>query len=326
MTDPHSVTRRGFLGSLSAGGIMAGPTLLHFAQVTDSEPQVASSYRLIDTHVYLFQWPFRLIHSAETAELVRSLKNAGVTCAWAGSLESLLHRDIASVNARLHEECRKYGDGFLVPCGTINPMLPDWTEDFRQCVENYKMRVLRLFPGYHGYTLDIPEVGRLLALAHKCEIGIQITIEMEDVRAQNPLLPVKPVEVTPLGRWLEDFPALRLMLLNCHRAVPPQQLAKLVTIGWVYVDLGMLEGIAGLERLTSVIPIERICFGSFAPVFYFESALLKLAESHLPGGSLDAICYQNAETFSHRQPPYPRKGGFPMPYQRTCAVWLASSG
>jgi len=47
MTDPHSVTRRGFLGSLSAGGIMAGPTLLHFAQVTDSEPQVASSYRLI---------------------------------------------------------------------------------------------------------------------------------------------------------------------------------------------------------------------------------------------------------------------------------------
>ncbi len=297
MTDPHLVTRRGFLGSLSAGGILAGQPLLHLAHFTDKEQQIGPPYPLIDSHVYVFQWPFRRIPNAKPKELVDSLKKSGVTCAWAGSLEALLHRDIASVNARLYDECRKYGDGFLVPCGTVNPTLPDWTEDFRRCVENHKMRVVRLFPGYHGYTLDMPEVGRLLALAGEAGIGVQIVVEMEDARAQHPLFPVKPVDVTPLSRWLDDFLALRLMLLNCHRAVPAQQLAKLVATGRVYVDLGMLEGMAGLERLTSVIPIERICFGSYAPVFYFASALLKLAESRLSGANLDAICYHNAEEF-----------------------------
>jgi hypothetical protein len=36
-------------------------------------------------------------------------------------------------------------------------------------------------------------------------------------------------------------------------------------------------------------------FGSHAPLFYFESAELKLRESALSGAQLAAIRYQNAE-------------------------------
>jgi len=297
MTDFQMVTRRSFLGCVSASYLFATQGLNSLAASGLSGSYAGDSYQLIDTHVYLFHWPFRRVPNDEPAQLVDHLKKHGVTAAWAGSLEALFHRDIASVNGRLWEECRKVGHGFLVPCGTINPALPDWTEDFRRCVDEFQMPILRLFPGYHGYSLDVPEVGRLFDLATERRVKLQVVIEMEDIRAQNPLLTVKPVDVSPLFHWLKEFPSLQVMLLNCHRAVPSQQLEKLVGAGPVYVDLGMLEGMAGLERLASVIPDMRICFGSFSPVFYFHSAMLKLLESRLDDPTVEAICFRSAQEF-----------------------------
>jgi len=297
MRDFQMVTRRRFLGSISAGYILATQGLESLATSTVSGWRAGPSYQLIDTHVYLFHWPFRRVPNDEPAQLVDRLKRHGVTAAWAGSLEALLHKDVASVNGRLWDECRKVGHGFLVPCGTVNPTLPDWTEEFRRCVDDLQMPILRLYPGYHGYGLDLPEVGRLFSLAAERCIGIQIVIEMEDIRTQNPLLAVKPVDISPLSHWLNQFSGLRVMLLNCHRTVPSQPLEKLIATGRVYADLGMLEGMASLERLVTAIPNVRICFGSFSPVFYFESAAFKLLESQLDDRITESICFQHAQEF-----------------------------
>ena len=39
----------------------------------------------------------------------------------------------------------------------------------------------------------------------------------------------------------------------------------------------------GIATLSENVPVDRIVFGSYFPVFNFESALLKLQESPLPG-------------------------------------------
>ena len=51
----------------------------------------------------------------------------------------------------------------------------------------------------------------------------------------------------------------------------------------------------GIANLLAQVPLNRVLFGTHAPLFYFESSLLKLQESPLSSEQLRAIRRGNAE-------------------------------
>ena len=78
---------------------------------------------------------------------MRRLRRLGVTEAWAGSLDALLHRDLGGVNARLVADCAaRTAPDCLRPFGAVNPLLPDWREELRRCHEEHRMPGIRLHP------------------------------------------------------------------------------------------------------------------------------------------------------------------------------------
>lgn len=235
---------------------------------------------MIDTNVYLSRWPFRRLRGDKAGDLVRILRRGGVTQAWAGSFDGVLHEDLAGVNARLADACRRHGAGLLVPFGSVNPKLPDWEEDLRRCAEEHRMPGVRLHPGYHGYGLDDPDFARLLRLATERKLIVQVALKMEDDRTQHPLLRVKTVDATPLLKLLPETPGARVVLLNALRDLQGDPLKKLLDAG-AFVEISMLEGIAGLGALVERAGTDRLLFGSYAPFFILESAFLKLQESGL---------------------------------------------
>jgi predicted TIM-barrel fold metal-dependent hydrolase len=252
---------------------------------------------MIDVNVWLSRWPFRRLPDDEPAALVRRLRRLGVTEAWAGSLDAPLHHDLAAVNERLVAICRAHGAGLLRPFGAVNPLLPYWREDLRRCHEMHRMPGIRLHPNYHGYSLDNPAFADLLGEAARLELVIQIALKMEDERGLNPLLKELPTtDPAPLPGLLARIGPSRppVVLLNALGNLRGEPLQKLLATGGIWVDIAMLEGAAGLERLVAQIGPDQLLFGSHAPLFYAEAAHLKLKESMLTPEQAEAIRQGNA--------------------------------
>jgi predicted TIM-barrel fold metal-dependent hydrolase len=291
--------RREFLRTtvLTAATAVAGRAAAPVAPAA-AEVEVA----LIDTNVHLFTWPFRRLKYDRTAALAAKLRRHGVTQAWAGSFEGLLGKDLAGVNERLAEECRREGGGFFVPIGSVNPMWPDWAEDLRRCHEGHRMRAIRLHPGYQGYSLDHPEFARLLEQATARGLLVQIALELEDPRVHHPSFRFTPTPATPLVSLLKKIPAARVQLLGSWQWMRIAQSRALQELPNVLHDVANLEAVGAVGRviegthwsLVGQVPVERILFGSHAPYFPVEAALFRMFESPLTRPQMVAIMATNA--------------------------------
>jgi predicted TIM-barrel fold metal-dependent hydrolase len=306
MPDAHRILdRRSFVkASLIPAAFPLAAALGHApAKGAEPAPQTASSGpEIIDCNVHLFQWPFRTLKYARTEALLAKLRKHRITQAWAGSFEAVLHEQFDLVNRRLAEECREHGGGTLVPIGSVNPARPDWAEDLRRCHEQYGMRGVRLYPAYHGYTLDHPEFVKLLDEAAKRGLLVQIALRLEDERVHHTAIDVGSVNAAPLPDALKKAPGAKVQLINSAGPLLAGTVAALVQDTQVTFDIAATEGNGGVGRLIEgknpsyrgAIPVERLVFGTHAPFFPCESALLKLFESPLTLEQLERLMCANA--------------------------------
>jgi predicted TIM-barrel fold metal-dependent hydrolase len=242
----------------------------------------------IDVNANLFRWPFRRTTCDELPALLAAMRRHGVAQAWVASLEGVFHKDIGGVNLRLAEACR--GRPELVPFGSVNPMLPDWQEDLRRCQEDYRMPGLRLHPNYHGYKLNDPAFAQLLALAERRGLIVELVVRMDDVRVQHPLMQVADVDLAPLADALAAVPRLRLVVLNASGLKGP-----LLKRPGLSIDIATKEGVGGVSDLVKSVGLERVLFGSHAPLFSLDSAVLKIREADLTAEQKQAVESGNAQ-------------------------------
>ncbi|MEO1997937.1 MAG: amidohydrolase family protein [Planctomycetaceae bacterium] len=250
---------------------------------------------IVDVNVNLSRWPFRRLPFDKTPELVRKLRQNGVTQAWAGSFDAVLHNDMAAVNARLVAECRRHDSKLLLPVGSINPTLPDWREDLRRCHQVHGMHAIRLHPNYHGYTLGSDACHELCALASKQRLIVQLVLRIEDERSHHPLLQVPTVDTAPLEELVVKHKDLRLIVMNNYGTVRGAALGKLVKSGHVFFEISHSEQVGALEKFVKQVPYERVLWGSHFPFFNLEATTLKFRESRLGDFITKAIQHTNAQ-------------------------------
>ncbi len=254
---------------------------------------------LIDVNVSLGHWPYRRLPLDEPAALAARLVALGFDEAWAGSFEGLLHRDLASVNARLAAACRPLDGLRLRAFGSVNPLLPDWAEDLRRCAIEHRMPGIRLHPNHHGYNLTHPSFAPLLHLAAEFGLIVQLVVSTEDTRTQHPLTRVADVDLRPLPDLLRQEPESRVLLLNHRPQALPPEMAGLPNL---FFDIARTEGTDGVARLVSLAGPERVLFGSHAPFLIPEAALIRVEEgllAGLPEEAADSLLFTNARRLLH---------------------------
>ena len=300
-----AIDRRSFVKASLIPAALPIVAALSRASAEGAEPApaaVPAGPDIIDSNVHLFEWPFRKLKYARTDTLAAKLRKHRITQAWAGSFEAVLHKQLDAVNRRLAEECRAHSDGLFVPIGSVNPAWPDWEVDLGRCHEQYRMPGLRLYPAYHGYALDHLEFVRLLSLAAKRGMLVQIAMRMEDERVHHPAINVPLVNASPLPDVLKKAPLAKVQLINSAGPLLANNVSALVRETQITFDIAATEGNGGVGRLIEgtnpsyrgAIPVERLVFGSHAPFFPCESALLKLFESPLSLEQLEKLMHANA--------------------------------
>lgn len=247
--------------------------------------------RITDTNVSLFHWPYRRLPLDEPERLVKKLRELGITQAWAGSFEGLLHRDISAVNHRLVEVCGKFPE--LKAVGEINPTLPGWEQELERCAQRYRMHAVRIHPNYHGYQLADERFRRLLQIVASRGLLLQCAIAMEDTRTQHESLQVPDVDWQPLLKILGTVPKARIQILNARLRGP--QLEAMEKCPGVFYDTARIESTDGVATMLSSVARGRVLFGSHAPFLILEAALIRVGESQLPDPDLQQIMHQNAE-------------------------------
>ncbi|MCA9173535.1 MAG: amidohydrolase family protein [Planctomycetales bacterium] len=296
MTGKQTMDRRELLGSacLGAGALWMG-TRAAQADPQDRSSESAAQPPLIDTHVSLFQWPFRRLPLDEPAKLVARLRQLGVQQAWASSFAGLLHRDLAAANLQLTEACQQFPE--LVAIGVVNPALPGWLADVRLCDETLKMPGVRLFPSFHGYALSDERVERLLDEAAQRGLLVQVAVQLEDPRTQPSLVRTTAVDLGPLPELLKRRPHLRVQLLGAALREIDNQLAKTPNACF---DTSRMDGTDAVARLVQRVGAERALLGSHAPFLIPDSAVIRVRESTLGATGLGAdavlaVCHGNAK-------------------------------
>ena len=292
----RSLDRRHFLKT----SLVAGAALSLAQRALGAAASAAPG--IVDTHVHLFEWPFRKLKYARTDALVAKLKRHRVVEAWAGSFEAVLHKDMAGVNERLAAECRERGQGMLVPFGSVNLAWPDWEEDVRRCHEVFKMRGVRLHPGYQSFDLTHPDLPRLLQVVGERGLLLQIVFQLEDPRVHHPLTKITAADARPLVAALKAAPAAKVQLLHFTGNLQGTDLGPLMRETSAHIDISRWESNGIVGKMIGVapgggaarVPLDRVLFGSHAPYFPLETAILKLIESPLTAEQIAAIMHGNA--------------------------------
>ena len=161
---------------------------------------------------------------------------------------------------------------------------------------------LRLFPGYQPYDLSHPGLSRLIALTRERGLVLQIVFGMEDTRVHHPIITVAPVVITPLVEALKQESKARVQVLHYSGNPQGSDLRALMTQTSATIDISRWEGNGAVGRMIGAapgskdvrVPVDRVLFGSHAPYFPLETALLKLVESPLEAAQIRAIMQDNA--------------------------------
>ncbi len=293
-------SRRELMGRIVASAAVASSVSSYAVQqasVSEGDERTVDlplnrSWETIDTNAHLFHWPFRRVPYDSVQEFVAKLSLLDIRQAWVGSYEGILHRDVAGVNERLAATCSENGKGKLQAIGTINLALPDWENDVRLCDEVHHMIGVRIYPNYHDYSLASSEFARLLAMAGDRKLLVQVSVSLEDRRTQHPRLQVEDVNLAPLREVVAQFPRTKIQLLN-HK-LSAATIADYSNQPQIFFDVARIEGTGSIAAIVRKIGASKILFGTHAPLFIPESALIKVYESDLDDNSLSQILGANA--------------------------------
>lgn len=177
----------------------------------------------------------------------------------------------------------------------INPTGSGFAEDMRIGAEEFRVTAFKLYPGYHGYSLQDPRVEEICRIARRYDLPVEIAGRVEDLRVCHMIHPA-PIPLDSLGVFLSTYRENKIVLQNFSFGDTMALAPNLLCRDRVCVDMSGFVFISfPLEKLLQRFPKEMFVFGSQAPLYVQKGILNELTAADIPGDAMRAIASENAK-------------------------------
>ncbi len=235
---------------------------------------------LWDLNCQVGRWPSAELLYHDVAGLVTRMDELGVARAVVSHTHSR-HYDPATGNATLMAELaaapasarwRLWPGWVLVPPITEEQGTAD---ELDAALEANAIRVVRLYPRDHNYSLGTPEAAELLALLER--------------RRAITLIDLEQTSWEEFDRVAGAYPALPLVAGHIGYRGLRRMAGVLARRPNVHIDLSFFSSHQGLEWVVGKYGAGRVLFGTGAPVADGGGAVTRLRLSHLDDAAQAAI-------------------------------------
>ena len=241
---------------------------------------------MIDINTALGNWPFQRFSQSTPAKLSKHLKQEGISRALVSSIDAIFYPDPDVYNRLLAASLKPFPE--LLPVFTVNPILANW----EKIVDSSKVKTVKIYPGYHNYSLLSDPVYSLAEKLIKNKMSLMIQMRVEDERLHHPLCQIPPVPVADIVKFAEKYPSLPVICLCPYFA----ELVPLTSnTENVYVDISFVETMNIITRVLRDVPAEKILFGSHTPFLYTRAATMKTEYAEIDKKTLKMITETNAK-------------------------------
>ena len=203
--------------------------------------------RIVDSSVFYGPWPFRDAGTEDMSAILARCAGNGVTDAMVSSVQSIFYQDPFEAELKLHRAIRNHPAAKHVY--TVNPLAAGWEDDLRTAIGEFDVRALKIYPGYHPYSLQGPEIAQVCEAAGKYELPLIVACCVEDVRVWH-MVRQTPLPVDQLGVFLGSWRDVRIVLSNISFGETMALRPYLCSRDGVYVDM------AGFKFIS--FPIEKL--------------------------------------------------------------------
>lgn len=217
-------------------------------------------------------WPFRHLRGSTTSEMLKSYHESGIDGGLMSSLDAVFYNDPWEADLPLLHEL--HGTRWKLAM-SVNPKLP-WTPMALQRGKEAGAAAIRLYPCVHDYRLTDAAVVNTCRFAAELGLPVIITSRL-DHDWFTYILQQREPNMAELQQLLTLCPQTRYILSNYY----------LGEVTWfdrlpehVWIDVaGLRQDMFPFEVLESRgIPMDRVLFGSLAPLQCLSSVLLNIPE------------------------------------------------
>lgn len=235
---------------------------------------------IIDVNLFVGDCPFRAIPS-DVEDLNRLRELAGLKRAIATSFSSLFYYDPV---AGLERDLKRYEplSDWLLFFAVVNLDFPQLEQQIEWAARDERIVGLRLFPTLHHYPLDSERVTETLHLAAEHDLPVNLTVRLTDGRVAPRYVDQEELSPDALVKFLDGAGEATVILsMFFFNELQPLQV-EWSHLPQVYLDLGCSKpSVASFDELPTWFPIERVLFGSGAPLYYWKGSRLAVEGARL---------------------------------------------